>query len=351
MESSSPLIVNRLGPSVCAPLAQRRLNLTFFTHVAGDREVLCTAGRNGEAVLTLLRSQADPAASLALQPDTSILAVYPHDKRPEVIGTFIKSLARARVVIHGLASSPSAISVVLSSSRIKPAVEQLFEHFTFPGFTSPEEFFSAQAPPKEYLEKVVAAYQEQVIKVYWIIPQPDLDFWGMSIATADILAGFADALMEMSQLSLTIPFFTALPGLGGQKFILAFCTARPQPGTGEVRRVLKHHLPGLRPLRLTPVAGIFLHGPHFGDRYGIAHTLVAALAQAHIKLLALSCTISSISLIIRQQELAAAQIILGNTLRPRWNAPRSRVGAEVSFFQELGNEFISRSRPARRNWP
>lgn len=311
--SSSPLEGNRLGPSVCAPLAQRRLNLTFFTHVAGDREVLCTARHNGEAALTLLESQADPAASLALQPDTSILAVYPHDKRPEVIGTFIKSLARARVVIHGLASSPSAISVVLSSSRIKPAVVQLFEHFTFPGFASPQEFFSAQAPPKEYLEKVVAAYQEKVNKVYWIIPQPDLDFWGMSIATADILAGFADALMGMSQLSLTIPFLIALPGLGGKKFILAFCTARPQPGKGELRRVLKHHLPGLRPLRLTPVAGIFLHGPHFGDRYGIAHTLVAALERARISLLALSCTISSISLIIRQKELAAAKIILGNT--------------------------------------
>ena len=255
--SSSPLEDNRLGPAVCAPLAQQRLNLTFFTHVAGDREVLCTASHNGEAALTLLQSQADPAASLALQPGTSILAVYPHDKRPEVIGTFIRSLARARVVIHGLASSPSAISVVLSSSRIKPAVEQLFEHFTFPGFASPEEFFSAQAPPKEYLEKVVATYQEKVNKVYWIIPQPDLDLWGMSIATADILAGFAAALMEMGQLGLAIPFLVALPGLGGQEFILSFSTARRQPGGGdqgsEVRRILNQ-----------PSAGSPAHAPHPG---------------------------------------------------------------------------------------
>ncbi len=313
MESSSPLQANRLGPSVCGPLARQRINLSFFTHVAGDREVLCTASREGDAALTLLRSQADPRTEMALKPGTSILAVYPHDKRPIVIGTFIRSLARARVVIHGLASSPSAISVVLSSKRIKPAVEQLFEHFVFPGFATPQEFFSAQPPPKEYVEKVVAAYQEKVIKVYWIIPQSDMDFWGMSIATADILAGFADALMEMSQLTLSIPFFTALPGLGGQEFILAFCTARPQPGKGEIRRILQDHLPGIRPLRMTPVAGIFLHGPHFGDRYGIAHTLVTALEQAHIHLLALSCTISSISLIIRQQELAAAQVILGKT--------------------------------------
>jgi hypothetical protein len=315
--SSSPLEDNRLGPAVCAPLAQKHLNLGFFAHVAGDREVLCTASGSGETALTLLQSQADPAAALALQPGTSILAVYPHDKRPEVIGTFIRSLARAHVVIHGLASSPSAISVVLSSRRIKPAVEQLFEHFTFPGFASPEEFFSAQPPPKEYLEKVVATYQEKVNKVYWIIPQPDLDLWGMSIASNDILAGFATALMELGQLGLIIPFLVALPGLGGQEFILSFSTARRQPGGkdhgGEVRRILKQHLPDIRPMRLTPVAGIFLHGPHFGDRYGIANTLVEALEKAHIKLLALSCTISSISLIIRQHELAAAQVILGKT--------------------------------------
>jgi hypothetical protein len=313
VESSSPLEDNRLGPSVCAPLAQQRLNLTYLTHVAGDLEVLCTASQNGEAALALLRSQAPPQASMALVPGTSILAVYPHDKRPEVIGTFIKSLARARVVLHGLASSPSAISVVLSSSRVKPAVEKLFEHFLFPGFASPQEFFAAQPPPQEYLDKVVATYQEKINKVYWIIPQSDLDLWGMSITSADILAGFADAMMEMSRLTLTIPFFTALPGPGGKEFILTFCTARPQPGKGEIREILKRHLPDILPMRFTPVSGIFLHGPHFGDRYGIAHTLVAALENAHISLLALSCTISSISLIIRQQELAAAQLILSNT--------------------------------------
>jgi hypothetical protein len=293
--------------------------------VAGDRAVVCTESRAGEAALTMLKAQADPQASLALQPGTSILAVYPHDKRPEVIGTFIRSLARTRVMIHGLGSSPSAIAAVLSSKRIKPAVEQLFRHFHFPGFASPQEFFSAQPPPKEYVEKVVATYQEKITKVYWIIPQSDLDLWGMIIATADILEGFAAALMEMGDLGLAIPFLVALPGLGGREFILSFSTARRQPASprleagatsghgSEVRRILKDHLPELRPMRLTPVAGIFLHGPHFGDRYGIAYTLVDALEKAHIKLLALSCTISSISLIIRQQELAAAQVVLGNT--------------------------------------
>jgi hypothetical protein len=43
--------------------------------------------------------------------------------------------------------------------------------------------------------------------------------------------------------------------------------------------------------------------------------------------LALSCTISSISLIIRQQELAAAQLILGNTFAaPVESAPAKAGG-------------------------
>ena len=69
------------------------------------------------------------------------------------------------------------------------------------------------------------------------------------------------------------------------------------------------------------MAGIFLHGPHFGDRYGIAQILMEALEKAHVSLLALSCTISSISLIIRQHELAAAQLVLTETFAAPVEAP------------------------------
>jgi aspartokinase len=314
--SSSPRGEDRLSARVCAPLARNKINLTFLTHVAGDREVLCTASEFGEAALTLLKTHADPQGSLELQSGTAVLALYPHDKRPEIIGNFIRSLARARVIIHGLASSPSAISVVLSSRRKKAAVGQLFQDFRFSSFASPQDFFEAQPPPEEYVQKVVATYQEKTIKVYWIVPQPDLDLWGMSISSAEILEGMANALMDLADLGLKVPFLVAIPGLGSKEFIVSFSTARPASSGDQgnaVRGLLKQHLPEARPMRLTPVAGIYLHGPHFGDRYGIAQTLLEALEQAHVSLLALSCTISSISLIIRQQELAAAQLVLGNT--------------------------------------
>jgi len=320
--ASFPQDESRLAERVCAPLALNHINLSFFAHVAGDREVLCMARPSGEAAFTLLKTRAEAEAAVHLQPGTAILSIYPHDKRPEIMGSFIRSLAQARVIIHGLASSPSALSAVLSSKREKVAVRRLFENFYFPAFESPEAFFAVQSPPEELVRKVVATYQEKVIKVYWIVPQPDLDLWGMSVSSTDILAGFADALLELGDLGMQIPFLVAIPGLGNREFLLSFSTAASLEERGsEIRRILKKHLPDLRPMRLTPVAGIFLHGPHFGDRYGIAQILTEALEKAHVSLLALSCTISSISLIIRQHELAAAQLVLTNTFAAPVAAP------------------------------
>ena len=325
MVSSSPLGANCLSADICAPLARKKINLTFFTHLSGDRQVMCTASEMGEAALTLVKSRAAPGSELHLQRDTAVIAVYPHEKRPEVMGTFIRSLARARVVLHGLASSPSAISVVLSSRREKAVVQQLFEHFSIPAFASPQEFFEAQPPPAELVEQVVATYQEKVIKVYWILPQPDLDLWGATISSTAILEGFAHALIDLGELGLKIPFLVASPGLGGKEFLVSFSTSRAadQPDQGhEVRRILQRHLPEIRPMRLTPVAGVFLHGPHFGDRYGVVYTFLQALGRARVSLLALSCTVSSISGILRQQELKAAVDILEET----FEAPRPPAG-------------------------
>ncbi len=79
-------------------------------------------------------------------------------------------------------------------------------------------------------------------------------------------------------------------------------------------------------MRLSPVAGVFLHGPHFGDRYGVADTFLRALGRARVSLLALSCTVSSISGVLKQQDLAAAMQILGDTFEmPRpLSSPRPR---------------------------
>ncbi len=311
---SSPGEDFRLGPQVTEPLAQNKINITFLTHVAGDRTSLGIAQAEGETTLARLKNLASQEDTFQLQPNTAIMAVYPHDKRPEVIGTFIRSLARSRSVLYGLASSPSAITGIVESRREVKVATQLFEDFRFSSFASAEEFFAAQEIPEEYHRKVVATYQEKRIKVYWIVPQPDLDLWAVSIPSADILEEIADILTHLGEFGLTIPFLIAIPRLRTGELLFAFSTNRAAGGEdqgGSIRRLIEERHPGLRPMRLIPVAGIFLHGPHFGDRYGILNALVEALEKANVSILALSCTISSISVIIRQQALAPALLVLG----------------------------------------
>jgi hypothetical protein len=304
----------RLGPQVTEPLAQNRINITFLTHVAGDRTSLGIAQAEGETTLARLKNLAGREDIFRLQPDTVIMAVYPHDKRPEIIGAFIRSLARSKSVVYGLASSPSAITGIVEARREVKVATQLFQDFEFSSFASVEEFLAAQEIPEEYVRKVVATYQEKRIKVYWIVPQPDLDLWAVNIPSTDVLEEIADILTQFGEFGLSIPFLIAIPRLRVGELLFAFSTGRPagsEDQGGMVRKVLNERLPGLRPMRLIPVAGIFLHGPHFGDRYGIVNALVEALDKVGVSILALSCTISSISVIVRQQELAPALLVLG----------------------------------------
>lgn len=73
----------------------------------------------------------------------------------------------------------------------------------------------------------------------------------------------------------------------------------------RLRSVLEEEeRPSLR--SISPVSLIFLHGPHFGDRYGIADAAVGTLTDQGIRIVALGCTASSIYLVLPEDEREAA---------------------------------------------
>lgn len=60
----------------------------------------------------------------------------------------------------------------------------------------------------------------------------------------------------------------------------------------------------------TPVELIFFHGPHFGDRYGIADTAFGALARKKLEVLAAACTGASLYIVVSEKNAQAAVNIL-----------------------------------------
>jgi hypothetical protein len=296
-------------------LAQDRINLTFLSHVAGaleaeDYAVFCTELAAGMESFVQIKARTGAAGFVGLHAPSCIISLYPHDRRADIKGAFIRSLALARVMVLSLASSPSAISAVLLARSKDRALERLFTFFDFPGYATPAEFYAMQRPPEALVREVVAAYQEKVIKIYHLISLTDLDFWSLSIPTSSVLENLGAALMALGGQGLKIPFLAALPG-PEDRFVCTFATG--QQRGAEVARLLQEHVAATPAARLTPVAALFFHGPHFGDRYGIADTLVSALNRAAVPLVALSCTVSSISLIIRQEHLPAAVGVLRET--------------------------------------
>lgn len=313
--SSSLKGAQRFRPGICSPLARNKINLTFLTHVAGafgaeDYTVFCTELTAGMTSFTLVKADSAASGHVSLHAPICIISLFPHDKRSDIKGAFVRALAQARVMVLGLASSPSAISAVISAHAKERAVARLFSFFEFPSYTTPEEFYAIQPPPADLVREVVAAYQEKVIKIYHLMEQTDLDLWSFSIPSSSVLENLGAALMALGKQGLKIPFLVALPG-PEDRFICTFSTASERHK--EVARLVEEHIPVIPPERLSPVAALFFHGPHFGDRYGIADTLIQAFERIQVKPLALSCTVSSISVLIREESLGPAAQVVAET--------------------------------------
>jgi aspartokinase len=308
---------DHLRTDICVPLAEKSINITLLAHMTGgdglnSASVICTDIKAGATSYSHAKASYSSTEDVVrLHPGICIVSLYAYSWRPEIMGNFLRAMARAKIMIYAVASSRSSISAVMSMEAKDKAIRQLFEEFRFSSFPSAAEFLASQPPPEELVRKAVAVYQESVIKIYCLENLPDQDLWSLSVPSVMALENLGEALLAMRDIGCPIPFFLAVSLLGKKELLFSFSTSNGY--ADEVRRLLKTLLPGITPRRQAQVAAIYLHGPHFGDRYGIAITLLEALDSAKVSLLAISCSVSSISAIVRKRELESAMKILGRT--------------------------------------
>jgi aspartokinase len=312
--SSSPGDHNLLATGVCSPLALNKINLTFLTHVALDQSEshltsLCTEGSGGGASSALI--EAHLGGVVKLHENVSTLSVFPHDQRPQVTGLLLETLAKKKITLQGLASSPSAVSSIVSTSETEAAIDTLFEAFEFPAYRSPSDWYAAYEGKEHLLRKIIASYQEKVVRIYDIVQQSDLDLWSLVVDQIG-LAKLGAALIALGQWEIRMPFVIALLS-PENRLVFNFCFPRGQDA--QMRETFSSHLGNTVLARHSRVAALYIHGPHFGDRYGIALTLVKALESSGVSLLAMGCTVSSISVIIREEDLTAAVQALEATFK------------------------------------
>jgi len=157
--------------------------------------------------------------------------------------------------------------------------------------------------------ETVAVYWEPIIKTYGFQEKTDLSLFRILI-TCDQMADWGLQFQNI--------------GSGDGRFLMA--TARMVGAETLQLQLLfeknaadryRHELESLTENNLqttlsidAPVELICFHGPHFGDRYGIADAAFGALAPKKILVLAAACTGASIYIVVPEKSARTAVEIL-----------------------------------------
>ncbi len=284
---------------ICSHLAADRINLGLLVHIAefGTRKSLTAASlKSIEASSGYLYGKNHPnecnvEETLA---DACRVSVFPHDQRPDVTASLIGILAGNGIKPYAFGSSSSSMTVIVSSSDFQGTMEGLFDAFEFRAYDSYKDWQITYRGQEESKE-VRLPYHEQIITIHDFGHRADLDLWNVTLPFKR-LGDLGAALSRMDQSRIRMPFLVSIspPGEENSYFSFLFESAHHD----RVEDALSENLHGPEFSCLGQVAAFFLLGPHFGDRYGIAHALVKALRKAGVPLLALSCAVSSVSFVV-----------------------------------------------------
>jgi aspartokinase len=252
------------------------------------------------------------------------ISIFPHDQRPEVTGSLVAVFDVNAIEPCAFASSPSAVTVVVCSSDFHVMMEKLFGSFSFPDGGSYLEWRAVRRMDEQLLSEVRCSYSEHIITIYGIARQTGLDLWDVSLPI-EHMGWFGAFLSGLGELDVKLPFLVS--NSASLEKGIHFSFALRADLREKVGQALDKHPPGCDHSCRGPVSALFVHGPHFGDRYGIANTFVTVLRNADIPLLALSCTVSTVSAVIEGNDPTKAVEVLSTRFQIPDRRPWTRSSA------------------------
>ena len=156
--------------------------------------------------------------------------------------------------------------------------------------------------------ETIAVYWEPRIKTYGFQRIPDLALIEFSCPLSNIKPLgeiFSQDYLEIFRLKFIIAQESA------HKISFIFCL--PNKEGKDFHATLKKTSSSTTERYIYPVGIIFFHGPHFGDRYGIADATFSTLSKAGIKIIASGCSSASVFLVLAQYDIDKAEEVLSET--------------------------------------
>ncbi len=285
-------------------IAEERINLPYVTLVSEGPFCglnIVVEAVDEEKVCRLITEKYGKIFTVASR--SAVLSVFPHRRNPEISARLFEAFEQQSLEPDALANSPSTISVVLKQDLIESASHALFEPFTFSAYQTPEDWKLAQQGKEKLYKEVVATYQEKKPKVYGLEVYEGQHMVQIKLNRAKITHVGA-SFRGFARLSMNLIFLATSPSHEQGKRILAFCL--PASQSEAYGRVIKRIAPQIDFQEIPSVIVFSMNGPHFGDRYGIVSELFESLASRHVDLLALSCTIASVTGVVPSHQFGPA---------------------------------------------
>lgn len=161
--------------------------------------------------------------------------------------------------------------------------------------------------------ETIAVYWEPQIRIYGVTTVVGLSLYTVLFPAGE-LASRGELIASLGQAGVTFELVTLQP-LPANEMRLALVLAPDDDRDRLVSRLLESGT-GAGPgswRRQAPVEMVYLHGPHFQDRYGIAEAAIAPVLAASIPLLASGCSGTSIHLVVPADCAARTVDCLGQT--------------------------------------
>ncbi len=303
-----------LPAQICRVIAEKKINLPYLTSVFYGQSWglnLIAEAQDARRLSRVLEKNF--GRTFIAHPKSAVLSIFPHRKNPEITGKLFQVFDQEGIEPDAIANSPSAVSVVIREEILARASEALFELFSFSTYRTPEDWKLAQSGKEQLYKEVVASYQEQRPKVYGLEYYEGQDFIEIRMSRKNI-GSVGASFRGFARSGLSLVFFASGPTEEGED-VLAFCLPASQSQT--YGRIVQRIAPELDIKGVSSVTIFSMNGPHFGDRYGIVSEFLDSLARRRVRVLALSCTIASISGVVQSAQFESAL----RTIRERFDVP------------------------------
>jgi hypothetical protein len=283
-----------------------KINILFLSAAFLDENnhiVCCVEPDPFTSIKELDRLKSPPHGNLDCFPSAGILSVYPHQFRIQSLGYLLYFFGVEKFKFYHLASSPSMLSFTIDYKDQETISASLATHIDLPPSHTP---YRQEVNVDEFLKyfkkepETAAPYVEKKIKTYAVQTRSQVMLCRFDIH-ADRLAVWGEQIQRLGDLG--IRFHYASSFISEKNHIRLFLVLESE--VPNSKNVNQHLFSDIFPKEMIPCCHfmafsdiISFHGPHFGDRYGIAAHAFAAMQHRSVPVLLMGCVGSSISIVV-----------------------------------------------------